>query len=512
MALSGSNSNNFVTKYYLSIEWSAVANSAKTSYTVTANVYLSSSGSGYPIYSSTTKKGTITIAGTSYSFSCNVGLTGGQKKLLGTASKSGISGGANITVSASVTMGITFSPGGYINTVSVSSSGTLDALDVAAPTVKASVSSTTLNSISISWSANASCSSVQYSINGGASYVNASGSGTSGSFTISGLYPGNTYQIAVRAYGKSAKKYGAVSLGSVTTKDLTTVTPSSIPDSITLTRDNTTSRVYFPETVVSFDITNPSGTAGSFTLVGKGGTIIRSGSIRSAATSLSIILSSDTIASLMKDNNDGTIDFTLNVYCGGKTYESTDAKYYCYDIYVEIASSGYTAPVIQAIYGNLSSSSCTLYCLITFIDLISSYVNIGLNSTFSVTFVKGLQSGSPTKINLTVNSLSVVEAIDGKALLYKCTVTETFDATSAFICEVCDGFTTRKSIGNLAIPTANNKASIGIDGEVKCVEFIEGLPILWYVGGNLGGTELIETGEFAGIGPLKLLNTSMVEY
>ena len=230
MATSGSNSTNFVTKYYLSIEWSAVANSAKTSYTVTANVYLSSAGSSYPIYSSATKYGTITIDGTDYSFSFTAALNNstGYRKLIGSASKSGISPGTYITVSASAGMGITFKPGGYIGTVSVSSYGTLDTLDIAAPTFTASVSSKTLNTFVIEWSANANCSSVMYSLDGGGSWATASGErGFSGSFTINKLKPQTNYSIVVCGYGSASSKWGYGTIGNVMTMNLAYLTVSS---------------------------------------------------------------------------------------------------------------------------------------------------------------------------------------------------------------------------------------------------------------------------------------------
>lgn len=54
------------------------------------------------------------------------------------------------------------------------------------------------STVSCSWAADKSCSAVYYSIDNGATYSSSVGSGTSGSFTISGLTPGQTYPIKLK--------------------------------------------------------------------------------------------------------------------------------------------------------------------------------------------------------------------------------------------------------------------------------------------------------------------------
>lgn len=61
--------------------------------------------------------------------------------------------------------------------------------------LKLSVASKTATTVTMNWSANESCSKVQYKLGSGGSWVDVTGSGTSGSYTISGLTPGNTYTI-----------------------------------------------------------------------------------------------------------------------------------------------------------------------------------------------------------------------------------------------------------------------------------------------------------------------------
>lgn len=54
------------------------------------------------------------------------------------------------------------------------------------------------STVSCSWATDKSCSAVYYSIDNGTTYSSSVGSGTSGSFTISGLTPGQTYPIKLK--------------------------------------------------------------------------------------------------------------------------------------------------------------------------------------------------------------------------------------------------------------------------------------------------------------------------
>ena len=498
MATSGSNSTNFVTKYYLIIEWSAVANSSKTSYTVTANVYLSSAGSSYPIYSSASKYGTITIDGTDYSFSFSAALNGntGYRKLIGSASKSGISPGTYITVSASAGVNITFKPGGYIGTVSVSSYGTLDTLDIAAPTFTASVSSKTLNTFVIKWSANANCSSVMYSLDGGGSWDYASGqSGTSGSFTISGLKPQTTYSVVTCGYGSASSKWGYGTIGNVMTVNRSYLTISSIPTSIEFTKDSANSKEYIKSGSFVFDITNESNTAMYYYVRNKAGTSIKSGSIASSATSLTV---SFTSAQMLSFVNGTEFCIQIDLYCGGKTSTSeVDYVSTLYHIYESIKN--YTLPVIQAIYGipgnkiiNNSYTSAYIKAICTFNSLVISHSNL---IRFDA-LLYDITSGTKNPIDLYDDEIIISGNVDAKAntIAFEIYANVPYTATR-LQCEISDGVNT--VIGQFTIqaysPNSNYKKAQFSKTKTQCVEFIEGLPFLAYPGGYLGGSEFVES-------------------
>lgn len=516
MATSGSNSTNFVTKYYLSIEWSAVANSSKTSYTVTANVYLSSAGSSYPIYSSASKYGTITIDGTSYSFSFSSALNGstGYRKLIGSASKSGISPGTYITVSASAGVNITFNPGGYIGTVSVSSYGTLDILDIAAPTFTASVSSKTLNTFVIKWSASATCSSIQYSLDGGGSWDTASGqSGTSGSFTISGLKPQTNYSIIVCGYGSASSKWGYGTIGNVMTMNLAYLTVSSKPTYIELTADSDTSGVYLKPITITFDITNES--KSNLTLYprnvnGASVFLYTYLNIQSTATTISITLEQGSLAykglEACVDGNTVTIVFDL--YTGnGLTDDHKTSLVMSFD-----AITNYTVPVIQAIYGNTNINK--LYCICELSKLFKTSGSFPVRSKIVIDLISSDDSSTST-YDLTwtfFDATNISDKFSGDSNLILFVFEQsTFELTgkdytfkfsgkdNIVKISICDGYNTVVGYGRVAVPTSDNKASIGFGTFVptKSIEFIEGLPVLYYTGGYLGGSELVEDSDGA---------------
>ncbi len=80
-ASSGTVVNNFRTGYRVQISWSVNSqNIANNTSNVTVKAQLVSTGSAYTISSSATKHGTLTINGTSYSFTFSAGLSGNQTK------------------------------------------------------------------------------------------------------------------------------------------------------------------------------------------------------------------------------------------------------------------------------------------------------------------------------------------------------------------------------------------------------------------------------------------------
>ena len=133
MATSGSYSYSFGTNggYSIVLEWkrnSVDITNNKSNVTVTA--YLRSNGSYYTIVSSATKNGTITINGTSYSFSFSASLSANQKKQI--VSKTvdiahNSDGTKSFNMSVNAGIAVTLS-GNYIASVSTSGTGTLDTI------------------------------------------------------------------------------------------------------------------------------------------------------------------------------------------------------------------------------------------------------------------------------------------------------------------------------------------------------------------------------------------------
>jgi hypothetical protein len=84
MALSGSTYKNIGKGWRLLLEWSATQNITNNYSTVTAKLYWQSLSSAYAVYSSTSRTARIIINSDTTDFTVTAGLSGGQKKLLGT--------------------------------------------------------------------------------------------------------------------------------------------------------------------------------------------------------------------------------------------------------------------------------------------------------------------------------------------------------------------------------------------------------------------------------------------
>lgn len=105
-------------------------NVANNTTNITAEVHLISNGSSYNISSSTAKKGTLSINGTSYSFSANVSLSGKQNKTLFTKTVDvphNSDGTKTCALSCSLDIQVTLSGTKY-NTVSVSGNVTFNTI------------------------------------------------------------------------------------------------------------------------------------------------------------------------------------------------------------------------------------------------------------------------------------------------------------------------------------------------------------------------------------------------
>lgn len=132
MALNGSFGTNFGTSsmYRLQIEWKATQNISNNTSTVEAKVYLISRGSSYTINSSQSKSGTLTIDGNSASYSIVPSLSGNQKKLLDTHTRTvthSNDGSKSITIASTYNIAVTLG-GNYVSSVTTSQTVSLDTI------------------------------------------------------------------------------------------------------------------------------------------------------------------------------------------------------------------------------------------------------------------------------------------------------------------------------------------------------------------------------------------------
>lgn len=130
MALSGTFYKNVSTGYRLQVEWSATQDLSSNKSTITMKTYWMSLGSSYQIYSSSTKNGSTSIDGQTSSFTATAGLSGNQKKLINTTTKTvshNSDGTKSLVLSASFNPAVTIS-GSYVGNQTVSQSVTLNTI------------------------------------------------------------------------------------------------------------------------------------------------------------------------------------------------------------------------------------------------------------------------------------------------------------------------------------------------------------------------------------------------
>ena len=146
MALSGSKTVPFCSRkganrFYLKWDWTATQSITANTSTVTVKLYIGSYGNGYGINSTASKSGSITIDGTSYSFTNTCGISSGGSKLLATKSKTithtgdgtktfaiNASFNPNVTISGTTQGNVTMGSTSYtLNTIARASSITSNA-------------------------------------------------------------------------------------------------------------------------------------------------------------------------------------------------------------------------------------------------------------------------------------------------------------------------------------------------------------------------------------------------
>lgn len=171
------------------------------------------------ISSSATKTASCTINGTTYNWSGTIGGSGDKTLISKTQTvQHNDDGTKTISLSASIVLNITWS-GSRIGTISGSGSMALTRIPRYA-TVTQSSPEKTETSITVNWSSNAIIDYIWYSSNNGSSWTEINVTdGTNGSYNITGLSPGTTYQIKTRVRRKENQLTTDSSAMSVQTYD-----------------------------------------------------------------------------------------------------------------------------------------------------------------------------------------------------------------------------------------------------------------------------------------------------
>ena len=115
-----------------------------------------------------------------------------------------------------------------------------------------------MTSLNVSWSASATCDRVQYKIGSGSWVTAQTGDRKSGSFSITGLTPGTKYSVKIRVRRKDSQLYTESSTKSATTTDIARLV--SVPDNINIDQPFTVTFNRNDTTTVELGIYDTSGT------------------------------------------------------------------------------------------------------------------------------------------------------------------------------------------------------------------------------------------------------------
>lgn len=238
MATSGSNYSTFGTNsmYRFYIAWTRDSyNIANNTSTVTVRAYIQSMGSSYTINSSAAKSGSMTINGSTYSFTFYCGVSGnGTREVFSkqVTIAHNADGTKSFNMSATGTIGISFSSG-KVNDISVSCTGTLDTLPRTS-SMSLSTSTATLGSTTVTVNitrASTSFTHNVYFVYGNRTVGISSSAGTSASFVppldLSSMTPNATQgwgTVFVETYS------GGTHIGT-TSAGLTCYVPASVKPS-----------------------------------------------------------------------------------------------------------------------------------------------------------------------------------------------------------------------------------------------------------------------------------------
>lgn len=235
-ATSGTIVNNFRTGYKVQAVWSVNSqNVANNTSNVTVQVQLCSTGSSYSISSSATKNGSVTINGTTYSFTFSAGLSGNQTKTVYTKTVDiphNSDGTKSFSISATLGIAVTLS-GTYWGNVTCSGTASLNSIprtstmSLSASSIEAGKAIT----VNITRASSSFTHKVYYSFGSNTATISTSAT-TSASYTIPlshlSAIPNSTSgtaTISVDTYN------GSTYIGSVS-KNFTITAPSSVKPTI----------------------------------------------------------------------------------------------------------------------------------------------------------------------------------------------------------------------------------------------------------------------------------------
>lgn len=157
------------------------------------------------ISSSATKKATVTVNGTTYSWSGSIGGSGDLTLINKTqAVAHNADGSKTISLSASITLDISWS-GTQLGTISGSGTMTLTTIPRYS-TITQTLTGQTETSASLKWVSNLTVDYIWYSINNGSTWTGINvADGLSGTYTINGLSANTNYKIKTRVRNKASQ-------------------------------------------------------------------------------------------------------------------------------------------------------------------------------------------------------------------------------------------------------------------------------------------------------------------
>ena len=244
----------------LRFKWSRKDYSTSGNYTnINWELQLIAGGAGR-ISSSANKKWSVTVNGNSYSGTNKIGIGNNETKTLASGTTKiphNSDGTKTFSVSFSQQFDITFNS--YVGTVSGSASFTLDSIPRYANfNGTPALSDITQTSVKISWSANATCSKVEYLLNGASKSTNSSLNASSGNYTYTGLTPNTSYTLAVKITRSDSGLVTTSSNVTSTTNPIATITSSvsfTIGEDLTLEFKNADKN----ESTIELSVENDSG-------------------------------------------------------------------------------------------------------------------------------------------------------------------------------------------------------------------------------------------------------------